>query len=190
MSQRTSWPVANSTDGQAYVAMIWDPPGGQPGSGGLYPALYPRYVGNGRVFVCPSARDYMFNNVASTHGSYADFGLAEQNFFNGQFWQFWGSYVGAVYGQLSSRMSDRGHSYPWDGYFIEGFWPSGSTYEVYKHQISPRGAMMWDIGTYNFIFGPGHGLIPAALQGAHRVGGHTLFVDGSVSWRSYPWIAQ
>jgi hypothetical protein len=56
--------------------------------------------------------------------------------------------------------------------------------------MSPTGAMMWDVGSYNFFFGPMHPACPGAWMGCHKVGGNFMFRDGSVLWRKYSWMGN
>ena len=43
---------------------------------------------------------------------------------------------------------------------------------------------MWEVGSFAFVFGY---TVPYTY-GCHKVGGNTLYTDGSAAWRNYLWV--
>jgi hypothetical protein len=61
-----------------------------------------------------------------------------------------------------------------------------SYYPYSEDYRSSYGALMWDVGSYGFWLGA----TGSVTMGTHRVGGNELFIDGSVKWRNFPWMAE
>jgi prepilin-type N-terminal cleavage/methylation domain-containing protein/prepilin-type processing-associated H-X9-DG protein len=176
---RTATPVAYSDNSiQLDFPHVHEPMGGNIETGGFFAVMYPRYTPDGRIFVCPSALTHGLSDLPEEITTFKQ--AAEQIPISGT-WTFVCSYAGAFFGRLSSKASERGHNWG-SAYYIEGYFPS----EPYMlEKIAPRGGLMWDVGSYRFNFTAG-----VSSLGNHRIGGNTLFVDGSVGWRRFPWVTQ
>ena len=171
-------PIANYNAHDTPSNWPWVDPGGKDG---FYELLYPKYINSVRVFVSPSALDNCYDEVLA-YNQGVDFTWLEQYVMNGGGWyQCWGSYVGAVYGKMGKNYESYGHGL-WDSYWIQGYYPYRDDY------LSPKGAMLWNVGSLEFYFGYGHILCPHAPQGCHRkVGMNVCMVDGSVHWIKFAW---
>jgi len=181
--QRTCNPIVGTID--PYSGLLsntaWDLMGGPEGGDGFFAVIYPKFIKSGKVFVCPAAHLNAWNGVHPNYVKYTNFSDVEQKYNTGLSWQFWASYIGAIYGKLSIRESERGKS-GWDSYWISGGPPFGPYAE---QMMSPQGALLWDTGCYSFQLGTS--LAPACARGNHWKGMNVMFVNGSVSWFDWKW---
>jgi hypothetical protein len=157
----------------------WADPGGPDG---YIEGLYPKYIKSARIFMSPSAEDHCYSYVPDAYRWYlGPQGFEDYMLGKTTYYQWWISYIGAVYGKLGKHQDGYAHG-GWDSYWIQGYYPYSEEY------LAPKGSILWDIGSLSFYFGAGHPAAPRAPEGIHRVGGHFLMVDNSVMWRKYPWI--
>ncbi len=187
MDKRGTWPIANG-DGThwggagEYWKQHWMQQGGP---NGMLEALYPRYISTLKPFECPSVRSFAFSNVAANYQPSLD-PLTIEKAINSnprQFYQFWCSYNGDVYGRLGKNLDQTGYGF-FDTYWTQGYTAAGA---LGLSMRPAKGAMMWDIGSYRFYFDYNSPLCPNANEGCHGMGGNVLYRDGSVSWWQYPW---
>jgi prepilin-type N-terminal cleavage/methylation domain-containing protein len=160
----------------------WDQLGGPKGDGGFFDGLYPHIMASPDVFDCPSVYYYAWSNM----GGYAGwepalrFGTNLAPYYRGETagGTYFVSYAGNVFGRVDRPHKKYGHGF-WSTYFIQGYYPYDEAYR------SSYGTLLWDMGSRAFWLA-NTGTVTMAN---HRVGGNELYIDGSVKWRNYPWIA-
>ena len=172
----------------------------QGGVGGFIESIFPRYLNSLRPLVCPSVKffayqdspggyDALVGNIAPMETAIrANIGkpLAQR-----QTYQMIACYVGAVYGRLGKvdYSSETDYYQLWPGYFLQGYYPRyfDGTVDNKEFMRFMKSALMWDVGSYNFVHGYYHGSMPHANEGCHDIGGNFFTRDGSVVWWEYPW---
>jgi len=179
--QRESPPVANAsitTNGN----WQWSEMGGTRRSGGFFDGLYPAFLASGKVFDCPSTPYYPFRDFGYYAGwePATKFETSMGPYLLGQSGgaQYWCSYIGNVFGRNDQKTEAYGHGF-WSSYYVQGYYPYQPEYQ------SSVGALMWETGSRGFWLGA----TGSVTQGNHLVGGNEVFIDGSVRWKPYPWIA-
>ncbi len=188
--KRLCYPIAN------YSGHLWSPPYDAQwykewaenlgGADGALETLYPNFLGSLRVWECPSVRSFAFLDVPDNWKPSLDAREIEKVVIStprSGWYSFWSSYVGHLYGRLGSKWDDNGRAY-YDCYLTQGYM---QYFEPGMNRRSPRGALLFDVGSYWNFFSIGHALAPNANEGCHGVGGNVMSIDGSVSWWDYPW---
>jgi prepilin-type processing-associated H-X9-DG protein len=170
----------SQADGQKWAS----PPGAWShlgGRNGPILGLYPKYMSNGKAWVCPSIFSHAWQNYEAARSA-QDFSEVERYVKGGAAsWSFWSPYIGNLYGRIDSPREKYGNHNYWDAYYIRGYNDFGDA-----RARSPKGALMWEVGSYWFVFGIYYTYTPPyAGEGAHKVGGNVLMVDGSVNWWQY-----
>jgi hypothetical protein len=179
--QREAGPIAYTT-ASTYGGWQWDHLGGPKRTGAPFDGMYPTFMASGDVFDCASIHNFAFKDLAGYAGwiNATRFRTSMRPLLDGESGglQFWSPYTGSIFGRIDQRASAYGASF-WSSYWIQGYYPYLPEY------CSSPGAIFWEVGSYAFYFG-GAGTLP---QGAHYYGGNELFIDGSVRWKKYTWIA-